>query len=82
MIKSKILDTCKLIVGVLLIYLFGYITAQYDKDRNIIQSTKSGDFIIRNGHIYTVQELTHDNFYNDLKQEINNKRGLIKWMTI
>jgi len=76
MIKSKILDTCKLICSVLLIYLFGYITAQYDKDRNVIQSTKSGDFIIRNGHIYTVKELTHDTFYTDIKQEINNKRGL------
>ena len=74
MIKSKILDTCKLICSVLLIYLFGYITAQYDKDRNIIHSTKSGEFIIRNGHIYIVQELTHDNFYSDLKQEIKAKR--------
>ena len=74
MIKSKILDTCKLICSVLLIYLFGYITAQYDKDRNVINSTKSGDFIIRNGHIYIVQELTHDNFYSDLKQEIKAKR--------
>ena len=78
MIKSKVLELSKLITGILLIYMLGYITAQYDKNRNIIQSTKSGDFIIRNGHIYTVQELTHDNFYTDLKQEINNKKGVLK----
>jgi len=74
MIKSKSFNLAKLICSVLLIYLFGYITAQYDKDRNIIHSTKSGEFIIRNGHIYIVQELTHDNFYSDLKQEIKAKR--------
>jgi len=74
MIKSKALELVKLICSVLLIYLFGYITAQYDKDRNIIHTTKSGDFILRNGHIYTVQELTSDNFYTDLKQEIKAKR--------
>jgi riboflavin synthase alpha subunit len=68
----------KTIAVLITFFLAGYLIAQYDTNRNVIQSTKSGDFIIRNGHIYTVQELTHDNFYTDLKNEINNKKGVIK----
>ena len=66
----------KTIAALITFFLAGYLVAQFDKDRNVIQSTKSGDFIIRNGHIYTVQELTHDTFYSDLKRELNNKKGL------
>jgi hypothetical protein len=75
--KSKILDTCKLICSVLLIYLLGYFTAQYDTNRNVIQSTKSGDFIIRNGILYQVIATSRDTFYNDFKYEIQQqKKGL------
>ena len=70
------MKTIKTIAALITFFLAGYLVAQFDKDKNVIQSTKSGDFIIRNGHIYTVQELTHDTFYSDLKHELNNKKGL------
>ena len=70
------MKTIKTLTLLITFFLSGYLIAQYDNDRNIIQSTKSGDFIIRNGHIYIVQELTRDTFYTDLKHELNNKKGL------
>ena len=60
----------------LAVFIAGYLTSHYDNHLVKIQTTKSGDFILSKGHIYTVQELTHDTFYTDLKQETNNKRGL------
>ena len=58
------------------VFIAGYLTSHFDGHLVKIQSTKSGDFILSKGHLYQVLEITHDNFYTDLKHEINNKKGL------
>lgn len=58
----------------LAVFIAGYLTSHFDGHLVKIQATKSGNFILSNGHLYQVLEITHDNFYNDLQQEIKAKR--------
>jgi hypothetical protein len=58
----------------LAVFIAGYLTSHFDNHLVKIQSTKSGNFILSKGHLYQVLEITHDNFYDDLQQEIKAKR--------
>lgn len=71
------MKTIKIIAVLITFFLAGYLAAQYDTNCNVIQSTKSGDFIIRNGILYQVIATSRDTFYNDFKYEVQQqKKGL------
>lgn len=72
------MNQMKTLLIFLAVFIAGYLTSHYDGHLVKIQSTRSGDFILSKGHLYQVLEVTHDNFYTDLKNEINNKRGALK----